>query len=693
MPDLLWSPEAAPGTGSSNFDPYAEWKLCYGRAWDATARVRRESTDDFNWQAVMETHTAADIGELPEPLPGPATSIPVVPLRSGKVTEKQARSATLYIEPLGETPPPGVAPEAGSGGQAAASETLLTRARFRAPLRAVSIAHGAHAEARYDKQGLSETRATLVGVIDDAINPLHERFQLPGDRTRVEFAWSQGAAARASGCVPFGRSYSRKELEAELAVPGLTEEERMRRLGLVDIAVPGPTPLSRRLSHGTHVADLAAGFAPSEAPEDLRLALVSLPPLVTLETSGSTLAPFTIAALDYILDRALQMSIEEGFPIPVVVNFSYAIGGGPHNGLHIIETAIDALVASYLDRLREALPTKPDRRTAHVVVPAGNSYLNRAHAVAKAPDGGGETTLALDWRLAPGDETDNLLELWMPRDAKDVSLYVTTPSGDRVHLAGLNADQPLLLHPKGAPEGVIGRAAKVAQEGSDSDGVQRLKGILLALAPTAQMTASSHPVAPSGRWHVELKATLEAGERLRAWVQRDEAPAGYSRPGRASWLEHPAYRLYCEKGKINEEDQPDCPVKRLGSMSGIATGNENTTTVTSGWLGLQLDQTDDKEDEEEFNSTRPTPYVSAGDDGIRNAGISCQTDRTFALPGVIAAGTRSGSRIAMGGSSVAAPQETRRRALDHLGLPNPVGPVVTLKEAHPRLGGRLLPAK
>ena len=88
---------------------------------------------------------------------------------------------------------------------------------------------------------------------------------------------------------------------------------------------------------------------------------VHLPRRGVADTSGSALKVQVLDALHYIVERA-------GPQADVVVNLSYGTMAGPHDGQHDPREAIDELVATARGRLT-------------VVLPAGNSYEARCHAV------------------------------------------------------------------------------------------------------------------------------------------------------------------------------------------------------------------------------------------------------------------------------------------------------------------------
>jgi hypothetical protein len=180
---------------------------------------------------------------------------------------------------------------------------------------------------------------------------------------------------------------------------------------------------------------------------------------------------------------------------------------------------------------------------------------------------------------------------------------------------------------------------------------------LISLQPTTRIESENSPVptdpvVPAGLWNLSLNnLTLSPLEIIEAWVQRDDAPVGYRRRGRQAYFDVPSYEIYGHDGRPLEEDDPACPVKRAGSINAIATGTD--TIVIGGLLRKEL---------------RP-PVYSAGGPITAPAGAPSPhrcgpdaltvSDDSIVQAGVLAAGTHSGSVVAMNGTSVAAPLMTR----------------------------------
>jgi hypothetical protein len=176
---------------------------------------------------------------------------------------------------------------------------------------------------------------------------------------------------------------------------------------------------------------------------------------------------------------------------------------------------------------------------------------------------------------------------------------------------------------------------------------------LIALQPTA-LGERAAPLAPSGTWTVELQnRSLGAGDLIEAWVQRDDTPFGFRQRGRQSFLDAPCYRRFDEQGReiVRDEDQPPCHVRRAGSTNAIATGEK--PVVVGGFV---------------LKEGRLAKYSSRNSEGAAPVPrYLAPSDDSEVYLGVLAAGTRSGSLVAMNGTSVAAPQVARRIANELVG--------------------------
>lgn len=143
---------------------------------------------------------------------------------------------------------------------------------------------------------------------------------------------------------------------------------------------------------------------------------------------------------------------------------------------------------------------------------------------------------------------------------------------------------------------------------------------------------------------------------VRAWVQRDDTAPGHAFGGRQSYFDDPRYRRFDGCGRALADD-PVCNfsiVRRRGTISAVATGRY--PIVVAGFRGVDRS---------------PSPRISAGsalaplDRGApskHGPDASLAVDGTPSHHGLLGAGTRSNSCVAMSGSSVAAPLATAQVA-------------------------------
>lgn len=506
----------------------------------------------------------------------------------------------------------------------------------------------------------------VIGVIDDGIAIANRRFQSELGSTRIDFAWVQDGDAESSSGVgsssgsglglAFGREYTKADIDSTFAqhtdALGATNEAALyRALGLVDSRKVMPNSLDGKAAHGTHVLDLAAGgdyeSTSSDALDEDRIITVQVPAAVTWDTSGMGLDSFILAGVHYILDRADRIAPN----LPVVINFSYGIFGGPHDGTSILEKAIDEIVTARNDRVA---PTS-------VVLPSGNHHLERSHAVITDDDfkvGDCASTdrgyCDLPWRVQPNDRTSSYLEIWMPKsgyDDGDIEVEVIPPITAEIPSQKLTGVVNSAV--------VLTRGAKaIARLSYDrhtplSEDDERGR-FMLTLAPTEVRPKEGVgnvglKAAPNGLWTVRVikRTDKDLSASIHARIQRDASPFGYPALGRQSYFDDKAYQVYDREGKLEVEDNQSI-VKRAGASNGLATGEIPVVVgghiEATGRAALYSGyQTTDASLPEQSTS----PFVSA------------ESDRSPVFRGVRASGVNSGVSVALDGTSVAAPTITR----------------------------------
>ena len=490
---------------------------------------------------------------------------------------------------------------------------------FHLPLRRTAIAaSGGKAETRPARclehvAAFSRPEAIVV-VIDHAINVLNQRFRTREHASRVVFHWAQDGVAEAGGAVPFGRERSGADLTRALARAGGDEEAALRSLDLMNASGARRMHLGMRASHGTHVADLAAGMDPEdEASERTPIIAVTLPPEVAREASGCLTPPLFLWALDYALVRAREIvAAHEGGAIPVYVSFAFGLSGGPRNGRHFLCAGAAAMIEAH-----------KRHGTVTLCLPAGNRHLAQGHAAAETG------LLDVGWRLLPGDRTSNHLEAWIG-GAGPVRLALHPPGGNAVETSLDAGDMRRLRTASGF---TIGSAHLSC--GMEAEELR----LVVSLAPTDPQGRQRDP-APSGLWGLRVEAGN--GRPVEAWILRDDAIPGFADGGLQSRFEHTSARRFTVEGRLDAGPAAP-PLSRAGTLNLAAT---HVSFVTVGGV--------------RGRDGASAPYSAAPSaDGTERVSLAAVCDASGVLSGVLGAGSRSGSRVVLNGTSVAAPQVLR----------------------------------
>ncbi len=467
--------------------------------------------------------------------------------------------------------------------------------------------------------GGADAAPVVIGVIDDRLGIAHARFRA-GDATRLLGFWNQDDRG-SGGAWTHGRVHTRAALDAAFAAaaakPGGFDETAV-------YATLGYDAVRHRLTHGTHVLDLAGGADAGDgrAPP---LVAVQVPAEAIQDTSCASTTVYLLDALRFVLAQADAVSASAG-PGAAVINLSIGNTAGPHDGSSIFEKALAQLITA--------------RGNLDVVMAAGNSYLARGHAEITL---GAGTTALPDWHVLADDGTPSFLELWFPSstDVDALTLTVHSPRGEVQVLAG-----PGEL--RFTDRGQVVALASLQQRTASGEAPMAL----IAVAPTTWAERWDVP-APSGRWKVELQHAGTQPIVCQAYVQRDDAAIGRPTRGRQSWLDDPGYERLDARGDLQLHDNPVSTVRRAGTLNGLATGAG--VHVAGGALARA------------GGVLEPARYASAPDAERRIAGPDefalAITEDSPVLAGVLAAGTASGSVLALSGTSTAAPQLARQLAM------------------------------
>ena len=467
--------------------------------------------------------------------------------------------------------------------------------------------------------------AVVMGIIDDEIAFANERFRKSDGTTRVEHWWLMDSPSQV-----LDKAGINALLGAHTNANGVLDEEGFyRAAGLIDFRQPDHKSAAQTAAHGTHVLDLAAGFDPADNRDDRPIVCVQLPTRVTARVDNGSLLPFVALAIEFIILSALKVAADRSVaPLPVVINFSYGRYEGPHDGTHLVEQVIEAAIA--ICRFI-GFPLR-------VVLPAGNSFLERTHAQFSFAKAVAETQ-TVPWRVLPDDRTESFVEIWLPRRTAGAAQFTVTLTTPTQQSFSINEGQTVVP----LPYGLLARLK-----------LSNRTYFVIILAPTTAFAAGAM-LAPAGTYKIAITRVSANGpattEVVHAWVARDGTLPGYPQAGRQSFFDDPAYQRFDYAGRDLETDTSTCVVRRRGTINSIATGP--SPIVMGGHLRKEMVPA-------EYSSASAVPPVLPPPPRPpRWPDAMVPADNFRVHCGVLAAGTRSNSVFAMAGTSVAAPQIAR----------------------------------
>ena len=480
----------------------------------------------------------------------------------------------------------------------------------------------------------------VVAVIDEGIGFLNARFRRSPTETRFLAVWRQAAERLVQNTGPtadirLGRVLSGAEIDGILA-SGQREAEAYTRINRALYPVPDRAATARRVGHGSHVLDLAAGAGFAETMAQSPLLAVQLPPASIRETAGRRMESHLVQGLRWVLAQVLALSDGAQVP-PVVVNLSIGSLAGPGDATEFLSDWFEYEIA----RHRRLAPASPLRITGAM----GNARRARLAARAEARIA---RPVVLDWRIQPDDRTPSFLELRVDAQTlPGLTLTLTPPPG-----AGL----PPLSVPWRATRGgwrVTAPNGPVAAVSFLPEAGQSLCHIALAGSRPEQPLARAAP----GLWRVALASAENEPVRLVARVQRDDTPMGHAPFGRQSWLDH-AEGWAWDGVTRDYSDPAGSPVTREGTAVSFASCPVPEVYLVGALRPGPDPQSHATRRAAEFSAEGVTTLARPGE--AAGPTLSANGAARGFLGGLLAAANLSGATARLAGTSMAAPAVARR---------------------------------
>ncbi len=495
----------------------------------------------------------------------------------------------------------------------------------------------------------------LLGVIDHGCPFAHATLR-QGRGTRVLGLWMQdpypSVQIATAGVIPrdfgYGVQLDRTALNRAIAAhsdsTGTVDEAGCyESLGMID--------LRYRYSHGGAALTTLAGTRPPivrlprEAdPPSLEcigdiaansdIVFVQGPRDAQQDSSSGGLGRNLLDALTYILSCAGDRTES------VIINCSDGTSRGSHDGRWLITEA-----------LQEALTRAAASRRVRLIVPAGNTGNDARHAEL-VPERPGEWT-GVDLFINPDTETATQVIVRVPAELDDLEIRVAPPGrrGNSAHDGAVAS---------GEARGLYERERAICAVIFPKRGPAASVEALVTWAPTAGTDARSQ--CPAGLWRLELRSRSGSRAPVHLYIPRTQGNSPQLERGRqARFVDMSSDGAYDPTRWLRENEAdpqpPRSPIRRSGSLSGLATAPTNAQMEVVGGVFLR------ERDIVPYSSMGPNVSVPANGLPSRSGPDSFRpTDISRGQQGIPVCGVLSGQVLNAKGTSFAAPQHARARA-------------------------------
>jgi hypothetical protein len=479
----------------------------------------------------------------------------------------------------------------------------------------------------------------FFGIIDHGIAFAHRSFSnAAGGGTRVRSLWDQDPNSVKRTLNPNVTWDENTLFKYGAVITSNSINNAQTAFSETELyAGSGYKPVEKRLSHGTHVLDLASGrdngpngLRFNDAASAAQIYAVQLPWQPYKDTSGASLCV-------HILDGLKWISLNVGGGVPIVVNISDGAYAGPNKGRSLLERAMDDMLKPVPTFGGGSAPAK-----MRLVLAAGNGARRRGHAAGEL--GGRQSSGEIGFQVLPDTPTDTMLEIWVDSASDlssysdEVSLKLISPTGETC-IGNLSADLTGFTNAAGLYIAMLNTS-------DQSPDCPNTLGFVIAISPTRKSSSMiKRAQAPHGVWSIEVVNDSTENMSFSAQIQRSN-PALGDRGG-------------CREAKFSKAGAGASYVTSNETLNNIATGSYPVTVggcLASGDSWPNPANPSHREVEVEYSSRGSNVCVAA------------PSDYSLGLHGVLSAGNRSGTTARMDGTSVAAPQ-VARALLNALAIP------------------------